>query len=243
MAAGDLAGAAIRAWFSKFIEVLVVAAVFTVPIFIINAVVVAGLTDSGTADIGDLAGGALLGSLISILLSSILTAALVHVFLRIYRNETFSVGSVLEFVVSKIGPIFVFALLSGFLILVGFIALILPGIALIIVFSMGTPALLDEDLTGVEAIWRSFQLIKGNWGIALAVVLIGLIINIAASFIFGGLAVAGAGGFAQPDFNDFTIVGAILQILTSSLLAPLIPALATVLYFEVKGRDYGFPSL
>lgn len=243
--AGALTSAAIRGWFSRFLEVFVVSAVFTVPIFILNGALVAGILDdldpNDTASID--AEGTLLAGLVSVLLSGILTAALVYVFIKIFREEPFTVGGVFEFIGFKIGAIFVFTFVSAILIVIGFVALILPGIALIIVFSMGTPALLDEDLRGLQAIRRSFNIIRGNWGIALAVVALGLLINIIISAIVGGLAVPGGGFFQSPDFSDFDLVTSIIQISASAVVAPLIPALATALYFEAKGRDDGFPSV
>lgn len=239
--AGALTTAAIRGWFSKFTEVFVVSVVFTVPIFILNGTVVAGLVSDADGSIDFQ--GTVVASLVSVLLSGVLTAALTYVFVKVFREEPFTVGGAFEFIAAKIGPIFVFTFVTAILIVLGLIAIIIPGIALIIVFSLGMPALIDEDLAGLEAVRRSFQVISGNWGIALAVVLLGLLINVVLSVVLGGLSLPGSGTFSPPDFTDFNLTQALIQIIASALVAPLIPALATGLYYEAKGRDEGFPSI
>lgn len=239
--AGSLTVQAIRAWFSKFFEIFAVAIVFAIPIFILNGTIVAQIVDDTDNSI-DLQ-GTFLASFVSLLLSGILTAALTYVFVRVFRGESFTVGSALQFVAAKIVPITVFTIVTAILIVLGFFALIIPGFILIIIFSLGIPAIIEEDLSGLDAIRRSFRIISGNWGVALAVVLLGLVITVLISALLGGLSVPGAGNLDPPDFTDFNLTEVIVQIIASAALSPFIPALATALYFEAKGRDDGFPSI
>jgi hypothetical protein len=143
-------------------------------------------------------------------------------------------------VLSDIGPIIVFAVIAAILTAIGFIFLLIPGLVAIIVFSLGVPAILDERISGTSAISRCFQLVSGNWGVTLGVVLIGLAINIFASLLVGGIAAPGA--LSYPDFSNFGLSRSLVQITASALIAPLVPGLATALYFELKGRNEGFPS-
>jgi hypothetical protein len=147
----------------------------------------------------------------------------------------------LQAVISNLGPIVVFALIAAVLTAVGFILLIVPGILAIIALSMGTPAILNENIRGGAAAGRSFQLISGNWGVAFGVVAIGFVINIIVSLAVGGIAAPGALSF--PDFSNFGLLQSLVQMAASALIAPVVPALATALYFELKGRQEGFPSI
>ena len=71
--------------------------------------------------------------------------------------------------------------------------------------------------------------------------LIGLLINIVASLVVGGIAAPGA--LSYPTFSDFSLIRSLIQMAASALVAPIVPGLATALYFELKGRDEGFPSI
>ncbi len=244
LSAGDIVSNTFRAWFDNFGPVFVVSALFTVPIFIVNAVVVAGLPDVpdnlDDFELGPFLTRSLGGSFISVVLSLLLTAALSYTFLKIFRGEAVTPNEAADAVRSNLVAIIVFAVVAAVLTAIGFILLVIPGFLAIIVFSLGPPAILNERMNGISAISRSIQLISGNWGTALGVVLIGFLINIGVSFVLGGIAAPGA--LSYPDFSDFNAIRALVQITASALIAPVIPGLATALYFEFRGRSEGFPS-
>jgi hypothetical protein len=245
LSAGDIASNMFRAWFDNFAPIFIVSVIFTVPIFIVNAVVVAGLPDAiedaDDFDFGNFFARTLGSSLVSVALSVVLTAALVYTFIKVYRGEAVTPGDAGRAVLDNIGPILIFAILSSILTAIGFVLLIIPGIMAVIAFSLGAPAILNEKTGGADAISRSFNLISGNWGVAIGVVLIGLVINVIVSLIVGGIAVSGS--LSYPDFSDFNAFRALVQIAASALIAPIVPGLATALYFETKGRNEGFPSI
>ncbi len=244
LSAGDIVSNMFRGWFDNFGPVFVVSAIFTVPIFIVNAIVVAGLPDApdnfDDLELGPFLTRSLGGSFVSIVLGLLLTAALSYTFLKIYRGETVIPREAADGVLNSIVAIIIFAIIAAILTAIGFVLLIIPGFLAIIVFSLGPPAILYERINGVSAISRSIQLISGNWGTALGVVVIGFVINIVASVVLGGIAAPGA--LSYPDFSDFSLIRALVQIAASALVAPVIPGLATALYFEFRGRNEGFPS-
>ncbi len=245
LSAGDIASGAVQAWFANFAPVFLISLLFTVPIYIVNGIAVSGLPET-VDDIDDLEVGALLArtfgsTAVSYFLSLFLAAALAYAFIRIFRGEEIVPGDAGRAVLENIGALLIFSIITSLLIAIGFVLLIVPGVALVIAFSLGAPAIMNERIGGTSAISRCFRLISGNWGVALVVVLIGLLVSIVVGAIFGGL--TSSGGFSTFDFSDFNAGRALLQILASALVAPLIPALATALYFEVKGRNEGFPSI
>lgn len=244
LSAGDIVSNMFRGWFDNFGPVFIVSALFTVPIFIVNAIVVAGLPDVpdniDDFELGPFLTRSLGGSFISVVLGLLLTAALSYTFLKIYRGEAVTPNEAANAVLTNIAAILVFAIIAGVITAIGFIFLIIPGFLAIIVFSLGPPAILNERLNGISAISRSFQLISGNWTTALGVVTIGFVINIVASVVLGGIAAPGA--LSYPDFSDFNVARSLIQITASALVAPVIPGLATALYFEFRGRNEGFPT-
>ena len=243
--AGDIASNAFQAWFANFTQVFIVSLMFTVPIFIVDAAVQTSLPevddDLANIDLGEALFSSLVGGFVAVLLGTILSAALVSTFIRIYRGQPVIPGEILNAVLNRIGAILVFAIITAIAVAIGFILLILPGILAIVVFSLGLPAIFNERRGGGDAVSRCFALISGNWGVALGVVAIGFVITIVGSLVLGGI--SGPGALTSPNFSDFSVIRTIIQIGASALLAPLIPALATALYFELKGRVDGFPSI
>ena len=243
--AADIASNAFQAWFANFAQVFIIALMFTVPIFIVDAAVQTSLPevddDLTNIDLGDALFTSLVGGFVTVLLGTFLSAALVYAFIKIYRGETVIPGESLSAVLDHIGAILVFAIITAIATAIGFILLIVPGILAIVVFSLGLPSILNERRGGGDAVSRCFTLISGNWGVALGVVAIGFVVTIVGSLILGGI--SGPGTLTSPSFSDFSVLRTLIQIAASALLAPLIPALATALYFELKGRNDGFPSI
>lgn len=242
----ELAARALQRWFQNFVPLLVISLAFTVPIYVITSAIATRLPetaeDLASADVGTVILTALAGVGLSILLSTLLTAGLTHAFIRIFRGESVAPGASIRAVLDNIMPLVVFGLITGFLTALGFIFLVIPAFLAIIIFSVGIPALLNERLSGAGAVVRCFKLLTGNVGMIFGVIVLGLVITIAASYLLGGVTSPGSVG-GTTGFSDTNIVRIALQIAASALLAPLLPGLATALYFEVRGRSEGFPSL
>lgn len=243
--AGDIVAGTFQAWFRHFGEIFIISVLFTIPVFIVNATVLTGLPevpeDVDELEIGDYLFRSLAGTTISLALGFLLTAALAYAFLKTFRNETVTPAEVVLEVVSRFGAVLLFALMASVLTAIGFLILIVPGLVAIVVFSLGIPAILNERIRATEAISRCWNLISGNWGVAIGVVLIGFLINLAVTLLVGGIVSPGA--MRNPTFEEFNMARTVLQIGASALVAPLIPGLATALYLELKGRRDGFPSI
>lgn len=241
----DIVAGTFRAWLDHFGQIFTISLLFTIPIFIVNAIVLTGLPevpeDVDELEIGDFLVRSLVGTTISLVLGFLLTAALAYAFLKTFRGEVATPADAVLSVLGLFGAVLVFALIAGVLTAVGFLILILPGLIAIVVFSLGIPAILNERISGTAAVARCWTLISGNWGVAIGVVVIGFLINFAVTLVVGGIVSPGA--VRNPTFEDFDIARSLVQIVASALLAPLIPGLATALYLQLKGRHEGFPSI
>ncbi|NNC76241.1 MAG: hypothetical protein HKN93_12120 [Acidimicrobiia bacterium] len=240
-----LVAEAFRSWFSRFGSIAAVTAMITIPTFLVTFVVTSAVPEidaTDTEEVGRALGVALLVSFLAILFTAIQSAALTATFIRVFRGDSVSVGVVYGEVFERLGAVLIFAFVSAFIILGGFVAFIIPGLIFTVLFTaFGWPALMNERASGGDAVGISFRMIGGNWGVTFGVVIMGLIMVFFASLAIGGLLAPGA--FTAPDAEAYTISQSILQLAASVLIAPLIPALATAIYFEVKGRRDGFPSI
>lgn len=244
LSAGDIVAGTFRGWFDNFGQVFLVSLLFTIPVFIVNALVLTSLPeapeDLENIELGNFLVRTLGGSFVSIVLGFLLTAALAFAFLKVFRSEVVEPADAVSGVFAQFGAIALFAIIAGFLTAIGFIFFIIPGLIAVIVFSLGVPAIINERISATEAISRCLQLISGSWGVAIGVVLIGFVINLLLAFVVGGISAPGA--LSYPTFANFNIARSLVQMAVSALVAPLIPALSTALYFQLKGRTDGFPS-
>jgi hypothetical protein len=131
-------------------------------------------------------------------------------------------------------------MLGGFLTVLGFVFVIVPGIYLAIAFTVAVPALLSEDLRGSRALARSRRLIKGRWWPTLGLVVLGGLLTGVVNSALVALAV----GVAAEGANANTVLGFTVSttatIIAKAITTPFTAAYVTVLYFDLRVRREAF---
>ena len=126
---------------------------------------------------------------------------------------------------SHIGRLAVAGILAGIAITIGLVALIVPGLYLMTIWSVLIPVIVLERRSVMEAFGRSRELVKGHgwqvFGVLVLLFIAAFVIQVLIAAILGGI-FDSVFGFA----SGFLI--------TSLLLAPLTALAASVIYFELK---------
>jgi len=146
------------------------------------------------------------------------------------RDST--VGELISGAMPFIGSLILFSILSGIGIGIGFILLIIPGLYLLTIWSVGAPAIIVEGKNGIEAFSRSHELVKGQgwdvFGVILCVFLIIIVSAIIAAAI--GAAIGG-------------VVGAIIVAsLVMLFYIPIQALVQSVLFFDLGGGSTPAPA-
>ena len=138
-----------------------------------------------------------------------------------------SVGELISAAMPSLLSLIVFAIFAGILIAIGFVLLIIPGLILMTIWSVGAPAIVAERLWAFDAFGRSYDLVRGQawrvFGVIVSVFLILLVTTIVVAAIGG--AIGGVAGAA--------IVAGVLLI----LYIPVQALVQTVLYFDLAGGE------
>lgn len=134
--------------------------------------------------VGDDEGGGLL-SLVNTLLSFFASYVFTRLSISAVRGTSVSWGSAFSFHAHEFFWYILASIITFGLYIAGFILLIIPGIFLAVRLAFTNFALIDEDLTPIDAIKRSWELSRGSfWKLFLAgVLVIGL--NVAGTMLFG----------------------------------------------------------
>src|SRR2546425_402265 len=139
-------------------------------------------------------------------------------------------GASIRFAVSRLLSIWALSIIVGIIVVIGFIALIVPGIILAIMFSLALPVLLIENKGVTESMGRSRQLVSHRWGKTFGTFLVLGIIVLIASLIFS--AITAPLGIAAPVVNG----------ILSALYQPLFPILLAVYYYSNLARTAPAPT-
>jgi hypothetical protein len=134
-----------------------------------------------------------------------------------------SVGELLQSVEPVFWPLVGVSILFGIGVGIGFVLLVIPGLFLLVIWSVVAPVTVLERPGVFAAFGRSRELVRGNgwnvFGVIVVVFLTVVVISIAAGLIASGLGSVGR---------------SLVQWAVNALLAP-IPALgASVLYFALR---------
>lgn len=126
---------------------------------------------------------------------------------------------------SRLGSLLVAGLVSGILIILGFLLLIVPGIILSIIFSLVVPAVVIEQKGAFESLGRSRKLVSNRWGKTFVLLLlIGIIFLVVGGVI--GLLTTSLGA-----------AGTVVSSLVTAFVAPISPIATTLLYYSMVARE------
>ena len=123
---------------------------------------------------------------------------------------------------------------------IGFVLFILPGVFLSVKWSVAFAAIVSERAGPFSAIGRSWELTRGHWwrtfGTLLVLGLLSLVLYLA---IVAGLGSAIATNQDMSEVTYATLTVA-LTIVLFAILYPLIAAIISVMYYDLRVRNEGF---
>jgi hypothetical protein len=120
---------------------------------------------------------------------SVLQLFVIRATLMIMRGEPLEPSKVMS--TDRLGNYMLGAIIVGILTFVGFVLCILPGIAVGIFVLFWGYFLVDKNMSPIEAITASFNLVKDNFGTVIVFWLLTIVITIAGAIVCGvGLIVA-----------------------------------------------------
>lgn len=136
-----------------------------------------------------------------------------------------SLGEAFNFTVYKLLSLLAAALITGILIGLGFLALIVPGIIIVIMFYLVVPVIVIEDAEALESLSRSRRLVSSRWFKTFILALIVCITIFFVSFI---------GALIGGPFGDFSwLVSSVI----AAFVEPIFPISMTVYYYSMVGRE------
>ena len=210
-----------------------------------------GPTSISSDELSRLFGLLALGGLGGVLLLPFSVGAVYRAVTDVALGRPAAVGTVLRETLARYFPLFglilvFFALAIAWVILtsIGFVLLVLPGLAMVCVgvyfavrWSLSVAAMMAEDIGPINGMRRSWNLVSGMWwrsfGILVVAFVLQFIISLALGFLFGlivGVALSGDLGLA---------VSSVGSTLLSALVSPIATIAVVLLYFDLRVRKEG----
>ncbi|MBW3627419.1 MAG: hypothetical protein KY412_07395 [Actinobacteria bacterium] len=182
--------------------------------------------------------GGLVVALLSWFATALAIAACFAIVSAAYLDKETSWRQSLRFATGRLRSLIWFYTVYGVLLILAFLALVVPGVYLSVAWAVGVPVLLFEDVRGRKALGRSRQLLKGRWWATAAVLVLVAILTFIVQFAINGvlMGVFAVGGGEIVD----TVASGLANVVSSMLTTPFAAAATAVLYFDALVRKEGF---
>jgi len=136
-----------------------------------------------------------------------------------------------NFTLTKLLPLLAASIITGILIVLGFIALIVPGIILALMFSLVYPVIMLEGTGILGSLSRSRVLVSKRW-----LKTLGLLFVV-------GIIVAMVNGVAVLNAGQFGLVAPLISGILTAFITPIVPIATTLYYYSMKARTLPPPPL
>lgn len=186
---------------------------------------------------------ALLYALSLVVLNLIATGATVFVVSESYLGRPISAREALRRATPYIGRILICSLLMAFVVGLGFLFFVIPGLVLGVGLALAIPVVVIEPRTGASAaLSRSWELTRGaRWrifGLGLTLLVLLYVPVVAVTGLFAVVLPATGGGFGPASLR--AIVAIAIGGLVQMFIYPLFYCVLTVTYYDLRVRREGF---
>ncbi len=213
----DVGGVIGRVW-RIYVEQASVLMPAAAVVFVIEGIGAALLASTGSA------AGFVLAEIISIVAGILFTGMVVELVADVQdgRRDS-SPGQLLHAVTPVLGQLILVGLLASIAIVIGFAALIVPGLILVTLWSVFVPVIVLERPPGLGSLGRSRELVRGNaWQVFGVLFVLYVLVNVAVWIADGAASSASTGA------------GIVVRVVLGVLTAPLGALAAAVLYFDLR---------
>jgi hypothetical protein len=226
--AGAIISTAFSTWWSHLGVFIALAAIPVFPaIFLIDGLWGGMLSDPDNSEVGATLTSAAVQALI---ISPLVTAMHVLVVLGLSRGEHPDLGGALRAGLRVLPVVVVAVVLYGLAVVLGLIALIVPGIWLSVSLYFAAQAAVVDDARGPNALRRSFELVRDNWwrtfGILILLGLVSALLALPLGFVTQII------GEAADNGPLYVLGSAVAQTVTLSFTA----LAGTLLFFDLRAR-------
>lgn len=248
LSVGELLDSSFAAVRRNFGTLVLCTLVVVVPLAILDTLIQASTTDYSFdfttpttlyQDEGAYYAGLLSSRLLGVVGSTLATAACLRALGGALVGDKVGTRTSLGYAARRLGPLLWVAILYALALVGGLLLLLVGAIWTFVLFVLATPAVLFEDQRGLAAMRRSRDLIADHWwrvfGVLLVMYLIVAVLQGSLVLVLTGVVLVN---------SDNEVLNAVIltaaNIIGLAISLPLLAAVTTHIYFDLRVRKEGF---
>jgi hypothetical protein len=234
---GEILGDALKLYGRHWQNLIVIVAVIVIPLSIAQVLIGdlwirGGITQEKLRNgveisTGTVVGGVLAGlvlAFVSILMWTILTGAITRAAAGTFLRRDLDIGESYRYGLARFWSIVLVGVLSALAIAVGFLLLIIPGFIVLTFLACAIPVLVIEDRRGVEALRRSWDLVRGQgWHVFGTIIVAALLTGLVSSVL-------------TAPFGDNYAARSIVAAIASAITMPYMALVGVFIYLDLRVR-------
>jgi Membrane domain of glycerophosphoryl diester phosphodiesterase len=169
-----------------------------------------------------------------LVIGPLITAICIHSLRSVAGGEGAAPGRSIRAGLEAFTPLFVAMLLAALGVGVGLVALILPGLYLAIRWFFVPQTVVVEDQSGINALVRSGELVRGRWWRTFGIVVLAWVAAQIPSVVVGLPLTSLA---ASADRQVYALIG---ESLTQVVASPFVALVSTLLYYDMRARQTAY---
>jgi hypothetical protein len=160
--------------------------------------------------------------------------------LATYLGGPSSFGAALRTTLRRLGPLLWLMVLVTITVGFAWLFCTVPGIWLFVAWSVAIPALLLEDVRGMEAMRRSFRLVRYRWWPTFGALVVAYLLTVVATLTGTVLLQVLYGDVTYDNRISYVVLASLVNYLLFCVTAPFLAAVVTVVYVDLRVRKEGF---
>jgi hypothetical protein len=226
---GAIFGDSLNAYFRHLLPFVAIGVAVVVPVELVVSGIGLGQL-SGGFDSGTTRSGVVVAAEDYLLVGPLISAMVIHALLAVADGRRPQIGPAIMSGLEAFRPIFVAVVIGAAGVILGFFALIVPGIWLLVRWFFAAQAVVVDGRRGVAALERSAELVQGSWWRVAGVLVFIFIVTTIAGVVIQAPFIALA---RSADSSAVWLAG---NTVASALMSPLAALMLTLLYFDLLAR-------
>lgn len=234
---GETLDTGFKLYFKSFKQVFLISLIMN-SMWLVNSFFYGGNTFQQDVSSDDVIG--VISLVVAILLFYLIfQVAIIHRIYNFAHNTSAPLSDSFQLGLKIFLPMIMATLLNALILMVGFVLLIIPGLALAIYLMLFPIAMVTESCGPVDALQRSMDLVKKNWWRSMLIVTVVMIVyTILYSVVVIGFSINIA--INQPeDMAEYAFLFDVIGAAIGTILGPLAFSMLVSLFHDLKIRREG----